>query len=165
MKPHSITFGLGLLACTEFDNVDVYWNGHGIEVGDESAFVSYDAWDDEEEVIEENLYLADDFSTGEYDYSTLRVGSGSFCYGWGFQGTFLHPGGSVTHNRAFMGTDTTITCAYTLEYIDTWGEYWYDNYNSSYWSHLQARAAAAPHLGQNQNPFSYDDNDGSIWFR
>jgi hypothetical protein len=106
-------------ACAAYDNVDIYWNGHGIEFMNGVAFLSYDAWDDDEEVITSNLYVEDDFETGTYDYSTLRVGSGSFCYGWGFHETFLDPGGSTSHNRAFMGPDTEITLAYTTEYIDT----------------------------------------------
>lgn len=152
-------------ACAEYDSVDVYWNGHGTEIWQESAFVSYDAWNDNEGLIVDNLYFADDFSSGYYDYSTLRVGSASFCYGWGFHGTFLNPGGSVSHNRAFMGSDTEIALEYTIVYIDTWGEHWYDEYEGSYWSHLQARAAAAPYLEENQHHFSYDDNSGSIWFQ
>jgi len=147
-------------ACAAYDNVDIYWNGHGIEFMNDAAFLSYDAWDDDEGVITSNLYVEDDFETGTYDYSTLRVGSGSFCYGWGFHETFLNPGGSTSHNRAFMGSDTEIALAYTTEYIDTWGEY-----EGSYYSHFQARAAAAPYLGQGQNHFSYNDNTGSIWYR
>jgi len=152
-------------ACATYDDVDIYWNGHGIEFMGDAAFLSHDAWDDEREVLVSRLYLEDDFESGTYDYSTLRVGSGSFCYGWGFHDTFLSPGGSVTHNRAFMGSDTVISLDYTIEYIDTWGEVWYDDYEGSAYAHSEAADAAENYLGQGQNPISYADNSGSIWFR
>ena len=68
-------------ACAAYESVDIYWNGHGTEVNDLAAFVSYDAWSDSLGVITSNLYFAEDFDTGTYDYSTLRLGSASFCYG------------------------------------------------------------------------------------
>lgn len=153
-------------ACANYESVDIYWNGHGTESYDEAAFVSYDALDNNGNVVNENLYFSDDFDTTEtYDYSTLRVGSGSFCYGWGFHDTFLNPGGSTSHDRAFMGTDTVISCAYTFEYIDTWGDTWYNDYQNSEYTHTKAANAAAPYLGTGQNAFSYDDTGTSIWFR
>jgi hypothetical protein len=156
-------------ACAEYDNVDVYWIGHGITFLSDgvptTAFISHNAWDDEQGVLLSQVYLADDFETGTYDYSTLRVGVGSFCYAWGFEDTFMDPGGSISHNRAFIGTDTEITLAYAAEYVDTWGEVWYDDYEGSAYAHSEADDVADIYLGQGQNPFNYDDISGSIWFR
>ncbi len=151
-------------ACAAYESVDIYWAGHGTEYNDLAAFVCYDAWNDNYGVDTSKLYYAQDFTSGTYDYSTLRLGEGSFCYGWGFHDTFLAPGGTVTHSRAYMSSSSEISCDYTLEYVDTWGYWWYSLYENSDYSAYQSRSAAAPYLGQD-SPFQYDDLSGGFWFR
>ncbi|PVX23801.1 MAG: hypothetical protein CW716_11300 [Candidatus Bathyarchaeum sp.] len=72
-------------ACAAYDDVDVYWIGHGLEFLSDTAFLSYDAWEaDDSGVITANLYIEEDFETDTYDFSTLRLGVGSFCFAEGF---------------------------------------------------------------------------------
>lgn len=153
-------------ACETYRTVDIYWNGHGTEVNNDVGFVSYDAWDDNSQsVVTANLYFPDDFTTGTYDYSTLRVGLSSFCYGLGFSDTFLDPGGDTTHTRVFMGSDTVVNVAYALEYVETFGDTWYHDYENSEDAHDEAADAADTYLQSGENPITYQDTGDPIWFR
>ena len=152
-------------ACAAYESVDVYWLGHGTVFWWTSAFVSYDAWDDYWGVLFWNLYMPGDFTSNweYYDYSTLRVGIGDFCYGWGFQGTFLNPGGEVSHDRAFTGPDVETNTGYSSHFLDEWSERWYYDHEGSYYAYSLALDAAENYLLQGENPFSYTDTGTSIW--
>ncbi|NLE05538.1 MAG: hypothetical protein GX638_12160 [Crenarchaeota archaeon] len=152
-------------ACSMYNTVDIYWGGHGFEVNNEVGFVCYDAWNDSTLTLNFNLlYFADDFTTTQtYDYSTLRVGLGSLCYGEGFSNTFLNPGGSTSHERAYMSSDTEIEVDYTCEYIQTYSDEWYHDLVDSEDAHTEAAGAALPYLESGQNAFTYDDTGTPIF--
>jgi hypothetical protein len=151
-------------ACATYSNVDVYWNGHGIEVESDVGYVCYDAWIEEYQWIFVNYcYFDDDFTTSTYDYSTLRVGLGSFCYALGFSETFLNPGGSTSHTRAFMGTDTLVNVDYSLIYVETFGDEWYHDYNDSEDSHDSAASTAVSSLQPGEASFTYEDTGDPIY--
>jgi len=158
--------------CASYGSIDVYWSGHGTHISWQwpwiqiTAFISYDAWDDSSGVNPGNCYVAYDFETdgihGEYDYSTLRTGIGSFCYGWGFHDMFLDPGGSETHYRAFAGPDGTSDTGYGTVYLQYWGYWWYLASYSTYESYCYADEEAWEQYSGNTR-YSYDET-GSIWF-
>lgn len=151
-------------ACAAYESVDVYWLGHGLQWWGETAFLSYDAWDDFWGELPWYFYTPYDFTTNYfYDYSTLRVGIGDFCYGWGFNQIFLNPGGAVSHDRAFMGPDTPTNVGYSNAFLAEWSERWYGYYDGSWYAYAQALDAADYTLQQGENPFSYADTGTSIW--
>lgn len=151
-------------ACATYEDVDIYFRGHGTEVSiwglTISAYLCYDAWDDFWGVLTWNLFFPADITSGEYDYSTMRAGVFGFCYGFGFSDTFLDPGGSTSHDRALTGPAGESYVSYSYVFIDTYCEWWYDYSYSSYESYLEAYDAASGYGG---SPYSYDDTGNAIW--
>jgi len=161
--------------CSEYDNVDVYFSGHGAKLWftvpwwplfeQLSAFVCYDAINGfSGSLIEACLLNPYEFKTGalsSYDYSALRVGVGSFCYGWGFSTVFLNPGGSITHQRAFTGPPDSSYTTYSRAFVAWWGYRWYNQGDSTYEAYLHAYNQAATYGG---SMYNYADTGSGIWF-
>jgi len=153
-------------ACAEYSDVDVIWMGHGTQVNGWSAYVTYDSiwdWGWIWGINYDLLYYGDDFASGTYDYSTLRVGIGDFCYGGGFMNNFLWPGGSVTHDRAFNGPELVSNTGYSLDFLTAWDDWWIPNHYNSYDSAHLARVAAQDKIQSGESGYSYGDTGTAVW--
>jgi len=150
-------------ACMNYKNVDIYWFGHGYLDTGVHSFVSYDAVFTNGTINPAKCYYTSDFTSGTYDYSTLRFGVANFCWGGNFHTTFLNPGGSTVHNRGFIGTDTEISEGYIYYYASYWGYNWYATYSTSQSAHTSSDDQAAPYKDTGQN--SYTHYGTSMYFR
>ena len=96
---------------------------------------------------------------GTYDYTTLRMGVGCFCFGYEFADTFLNPnpGGPFFHDRAYTGPEGLTDGDYAGDFLYIWGLCWYD-YEVNSWTAYSSAATYAEHeLYDDMTPWSYDD--------
>jgi hypothetical protein len=166
-------------ACASYENVDLYLLGHGAQFwwGPPyypppwewvSGYCCYDcvAWwgglDWSKMLAEWDIKS---YYVHPYDYSTLRVGYGDCCYGYGFEDDFLNPGGAVTHDRAFTGPEGVVYTDYSEEFGLYWKYWWYTVSYSSWEAYCHARDEAADKIHADWDPpgtpFSYAG--ATIW--
>ncbi|MDI9578951.1 MAG: hypothetical protein IAX22_01320 [Candidatus Bathyarchaeota archaeon] len=156
-------------ACAEYSDVDVIWMGHGRTVNDVSCYLPYDAyweiiWPIYYGFIEDRYYFAEDFaSTTFYDYSALRMGIGDFCYGAGFNSTYINPGGELIHDRAFTGPVLPTTIDYSFVFLESMGDNWYSGAYDSADAVDLAISAAANKIFPDCSAFSYYSNGDPIY--
>jgi hypothetical protein len=154
-------------ACAQYSDVDITWIGHGGDVGFGNGFCCYDAyW----EFLGLNgyypsfFYYGYDMISDTYDYSTLRVGMGDFCYGGAALGSvFVNPGGSVDHARVFNGPETSSNTGYGDAFADSMGYWWYGNRLNTWDASDMARNAAAQNIWPGEAGWTYYNYGDGIW--
>ncbi len=159
------------MLCVSYAEVDVYFIGHGCQVQLSNnpptytyGFVCYDAMDQYGNINTSNLYYGAEmqsYNVHPYDYSTLRLGVGGFCWAGTFETYFINQ--AENQDRAWMGAPGEEGQEYGEYFFAYFGYYWYPEYQTSYTSFTDAANAAAPYTDGyttiaytgNGNPFTY----------
>ncbi|MCK4333139.1 MAG: hypothetical protein KAV40_06120 [Thermoplasmatales archaeon] len=159
-----------------YDNVDLYFMGHGgrsivwiiwpFWYTYEQYYCPYDSIDaDTGEVILDSVFWEDDLTSDNplWDSSPMRLVMLTSCWGWGFRQEALNPGGSTSHDRAFMGKNGIGYTDYTYYYMEKWCDLWYQYSWDSSSAAAEARDYAWDESTQQGVNMSYTDTGSSIY--
>ncbi len=130
--------------CASYANVDIYLIGEGVHfLSGEYAYCCYDCRDEYGCWNTGNVFYAyelESYGAHNYDYSTLRLGVGGFCYGGTFDDYFLDEG------TVWIGSDNTIDKTYVTCFLCLWGYYWYPQNQRSDTAFNNAHGEAQPYV-------------------
>ena len=163
--------------CMYYENVDVYFFGHGgvFEIIPGIWYYwGYSCWDacsyPDGEPDSDGVYLPWDLYThqdewGTDDRSTLRMSIFGCCWGGVFDDPCINPGGNVNHDRAFAGGNGNMLGDYVELYTFAWGNYWYnlDYASDNAWYYSEQYAVNNSWWGTNQTRYEYEDTGYSIY--
>ncbi len=158
-----------------YDNVDLYFMGHGGKswqwvlyplVGFwDYYYCPYDSLDEDGDVVLDNVFWDEDLSSDNplWDSSPMRLVMFTSCQGWRFNQEALNPGGSTSHDRAFMGKNGEGYTDYTYYYMEEWCDLWYQ-YS---WDSSSAAAEACDYAWDESTKegvnMTYADTGSSIY--
>jgi hypothetical protein len=150
--------------CAEYGTVDVYLYGHGTILTVSGittyAYCTYDGLNADLTWNEPKFFYANELKSNVgpnyYDYSSLRLGLGGFCYSGHFSSVFINEG------KVWIGPTAVVTTTYDLNYTSCWGYNWYALNVISYTAHLYAYNNASSHTG-GYSVFTYYSSSSAFY--
>jgi hypothetical protein len=146
--------------CANYDIVDMYFIGHGF-YGNNGyyGYCCYDGINSYGVIQPYGLFYGQDLKSyylWNADFSTLRLGVGSFCYSGAFKDYFLDEG-YVWIGSNIGNNPSPIDSDYVLAYMTVWGDYWYRQNVGSSTAHNSAHANGELHSNSSpcQFPLKY----------
>jgi hypothetical protein len=151
--------------CDNYDIVDIYFIGHGFHSS--TGFYGYCCYDgiNSSGVINPyGLFYAPELKSYyiyNADFSTLRLGVGSFFFFLAFKDYFLDEGAVWIGSKidSSTGEPREVISNYATAYIGSWGYYWYQQNVGSYTAHSYADNAgnigSGYSYGSNPEGFNY----------
>ena len=120
--------------CASYADVDVYMAGHGTIVLGQHAYCPYDSIYNGYVSDYGRLYYSNDLKSWAihpYEYHSLRLGVGGFCFAAGFYANFCYqpiaPGYELSDSktRVWIGSWDSVLDWYTEYFYVYWGYSWY----------------------------------------